>query len=197
MISSRSTRTDRFLRALVAGERVLLNRITRDILTLCDQFRATETVRSLIAITMQPALGFVGRRREPEMLAEAHADEIGIWLMFCMPPATDQVSGSDMIAWAPKDNGLLARTGTPVDGDTRHPLQVIAASHDSLEILPAGLRWRRHSLRSRRRQRRDRSRSVGSPRHPAAPRSRDLTNAASEPFRFPDRGCAQASRRCL
>ncbi len=40
---------------------------------------------------------------KPNSLPTIIADEIGIWLMFCMPPATMTSAVPDMIAWAPNE----------------------------------------------------------------------------------------------
>jgi len=44
-------------------------------------------------------VGEVKPNCSPTIIAEL----IGIWLMFCMPPATIRSAVPDMIAWAPKE----------------------------------------------------------------------------------------------
>ena len=113
------------------------------------------------------------------------ADEIGIWLMFCMPPATTRSAVPDMIACAPKEIACWlephCRSMVTPGTSSGNP----AASHDSRAMLPAcePMASKQPAITSSTAPGSTSVRS-NSPRHAAAPRSTGCT-PASDPLRLP------------
>ena len=115
---------DRRLRALVAGQRVLLHLLAGDVPLLGDQLRAAELRDLLIAVAMQPALRFVGRRGEPELLADDHRRRDRDLAHVLHAACHDQVGGARHDRLCAKGNRLLAGTALAVDGDTGHLFRI-------------------------------------------------------------------------
>ena len=111
---------DRRLRALVAGQRVLLHLLAGDVPLLGDQLRTAELRDLLVAVAVQPALGLVGGRGEPELLADDHRRRDRDLAHVLHAAGHDQIGGAGHDRLCAKGNGLLAGTALPVDGDTGH-----------------------------------------------------------------------------
>ena len=67
----------------------------------------------------QPGDSVVGEVK-PYCSPTSIAEEIGIWLMFCTPPATTRSGVPDMIACAAKCTACWLRAALPVDGHAGH-----------------------------------------------------------------------------
>ena len=108
---------DRAEGALVAGQRVLLHLLAGQVPLLGDQLRAAELRDLLIAVAVQPLLGFVGRRGEAELLADDHRRRDRDLAHVLHAAGHDHVRGTRHDRLRAKGNGLLAGTALPVDGD--------------------------------------------------------------------------------
>src|SRR5215217_440098 len=110
---------------------------------------------------------------------------MGIWLMFCMPPATIKSAVPDMIACAPNEIACWLdphwRSTVTPGTSSGYP----AASHDNRAMLPAcgPIASTQPAMTSSTALGSTSTRSK-SPRHAAAPRSTGCT-PASEPLRLP------------
>src|SRR3954465_5360854 len=113
---------------------------------------------------------------------------MGIWLMFCMPPATIRSAVPDMMACAPKETACWldphCRSTVTPGTSSGYP----AASQESLAMLPAcgPIASTQPAITSSTAPGSTSTRS-NRPRHPAAPRSTGCT-PASDPFRLPTAG---------
>ena len=115
---------NRRLSPLMAGQRVLLHLLTRDVPLLSDQLRTTELRDLLIAVAVQPALGFVGGRGEPELLADDHGRRDGDLAHVLHATGQDQIRSTGQNRLCAKGNSLLAGTALTVHSDTGHFLWI-------------------------------------------------------------------------
>ena len=111
---------DRLLRALVAGQRVLLHLLAGEVPLLGDHLGAAELRDLLVAVAVQPALRLVGRRGEAELLADDHRRADRDLAHVLHAARDDEVGGAGHDRLCAKGNGLLARSALPVDGDAGH-----------------------------------------------------------------------------
>jgi hypothetical protein len=108
---------DRAKGTLVAGQRVLLHLLARQVPLFGDQLRAAELRDFLIAVSVQPLLGFIGRRGEAELLADDHCRRDRDLAHVLHAAGHDHVRGARHDRLRTKGNGLLAGTTLPVDGN--------------------------------------------------------------------------------
>ncbi len=115
---------DRAEGALVAGQRVLLHLLARQVPLLGDQLGATELRDFLIAVSVQPLLGFIGRRGEAELLADDHRRRDRDLAHVLHAAGHDHVCGARHDRLCAKGNSLLAGTTLPVDGNAGNLFRV-------------------------------------------------------------------------
>jgi hypothetical protein len=110
--------------ALVAGQRVLLHFFARQVPLFGDQFRSTELGDLLIAIAVQPLLGFVSRRGESELLTDRHRRRDRNLTHVLHPAGHDQIGRTRHDRLGAKGNRLLTGTALPVHGDAGNLLGI-------------------------------------------------------------------------
>ncbi len=110
--------------AFMAGQCVLLHLLTRQVPLLGDQLRTPELRDLLIAVSVQPLLGFIGRRGEAELLADDHRRRYRDLAHVLHAAGHDHVGGARHDRLRAKGNGLLAGATLPVDGNAGNLLRV-------------------------------------------------------------------------
>ena len=117
---------DRGKGPLVAGECELLHLLAADVPLLGDHLRTAELGDFLIAIAVQPALGFCCGRSESVLLADEHRGRDRNLAHVLEATGHHQVGGTGHNSLRGKGNGLLARSALTVDGAARHLFRVTA-----------------------------------------------------------------------